>query len=122
MSFWSWSSERAAKIPVSADPGFEKRYSTPASFRVWTSNMPPVPVMVLRMASLSLTSTDWELPARRLARLARDLVAGPRPRRRVRRLIAHEPAIALPIEQPENLLEHYAAPNGRQPVDRHPRP
>src|SRR5438552_13445699 len=41
-------------MPVSAEPGFVKRYSTPASFRVWISNMPPVPVMVFRMrASLA---------------------------------------------------------------------
>src|SRR5262245_58004062 len=49
MSFWSPSSARAAKIPVSAEPGFVKRYSTPASFSVWSSSIPPVPVMVLRM-------------------------------------------------------------------------
>ena len=53
ISFWSWSSDSAAKIPVSAEPGFEKRKSTPASFRVWMSSMPPVPVMVLRMMVLS---------------------------------------------------------------------
>src|SRR5438128_1835323 len=55
-SRWSPSSARAAKMPVSADPGFVKRYSTPASFRVWISNIPPVPVMVLRMALLSFSS------------------------------------------------------------------
>jgi hypothetical protein len=39
-------------MPVSAEPGFVKRYSTPASFRVWISNIPPVPVMVFRMVDL----------------------------------------------------------------------
>src|SRR5215468_12465799 len=53
MSFWSPSSAMAAKIPVSAEPGFVKRYSTPASFKVWRSSMPPVPVIVFRMVSLS---------------------------------------------------------------------
>src|SRR6266446_546296 len=55
-SRWSPSSASAAKIPVSADPGFVKRYSTPASFRVWRSSIPPVPVMVLRMVSPCRTS------------------------------------------------------------------
>src|SRR2546427_3737193 len=54
MSFWSPSSASAAKIPVSAEPGFVKRYSTPASLRVWISNIPPVPVIVLRMVYLAL--------------------------------------------------------------------
>src|SRR5262245_8810664 len=54
MSFWSPSSASAAKIPVSAEPGFVKRYSTPASFSVWMSSMPPVPVIVLRMMSLAV--------------------------------------------------------------------
>src|SRR5882762_2332164 len=44
-------------MPVSAEPGFVKRYSTPASFRVWSSSMPPVPVMVFRMAP-SLAADD----------------------------------------------------------------
>src|SRR5262245_24137786 len=51
-SFWSPSSASPAKMPVSAEPGFVKRYSTPASFRVWISNIPPVPVMVFRMVDL----------------------------------------------------------------------
>src|SRR5712664_3538347 len=42
-------------MPVSAEPGLVKRYSTPASFRVWRSSIPPVPVMVLRMGSPSLS-------------------------------------------------------------------
>jgi hypothetical protein len=41
-------------MPVSADPGFEKRYSTPASFRVWSRSMPPVPVMVFRIVALTI--------------------------------------------------------------------
>src|SRR5262245_3567281 len=36
-------------MPVSADPGLVKRYSTPASLSVWMRIMPPVPVIVLRM-------------------------------------------------------------------------
>src|SRR6266571_1569889 len=53
-SRWSPASASAAKIPVSAEPGFVNRYSTPASFRVWSSNMPPVPVMVFRIVSLGV--------------------------------------------------------------------
>src|SRR5512132_3044648 len=41
-------------MPVSAEPGLVKRYSTPASFRVWRSSIPPVPVMVLRMVDLAV--------------------------------------------------------------------
>src|SRR2546426_2323951 len=123
MSFWSWSSERAAKIPVSAEPGFVKRYSTPASFRVWMSSMPPVPVMVLRMSVplsriSSAGSASRQLRARRLERLARDLVGRPRPRRRIRRLVAHEPVIALPVQEPEDFLEGYASAAGREPIER----
>src|SRR5262245_39696679 len=50
-------------MPVSAEPGLVKRYSTPASFRVWISSMPPVPVMVLRMGSLALGAFTPILPA-----------------------------------------------------------
>src|SRR6267142_1416762 len=56
--------------------------------------------------------------ARRLERLARDFVGGPRPRRGIRRLVAHEPAISLPVEEREDLLERHAAAAGRQPVER----
>src|SRR5438067_3303307 len=83
--------------------------------------MPPVPVIVLRMVVLSLISTistRWQLRACRLERLACDLVGGPRPRRRVRRLVAHESAIALPVEQREDLLERHTAPSGRQAIER----
>src|SRR5260221_10047723 len=41
-------------MPVSAEPGFVNRYSTPASFSVWRSSIPPVPVIVLRMVSLAV--------------------------------------------------------------------
>src|SRR5262249_52776676 len=59
----SLSSASAAKMPVSADPGFVKRYSTPASLSVWRSSIPPVPVMVLRMMSLALVSRGLKTPA-----------------------------------------------------------
>ena len=53
-SRWAPSSASAAKMPVSAEPGLEKRYSTPASFRVWSRSIPPVPVMVFRMVALTV--------------------------------------------------------------------
>src|SRR5215470_14400289 len=104
--------------------------------------MPPVPVMVLRIGVLSLSSKYSarldrrgpqprdgpqralprlalrQLGPRRLERLARDLVGGPGPGRRVRRLVAHEAAVALAVEQREDLLERHAAPPGRQAVER----
>src|SRR6266849_2093871 len=47
-------------MPVSAEPGLVKRYSTPASFRVWSSSIPPVPVMVLRMVDLAVIDrSQW---------------------------------------------------------------
>src|SRR5213594_1695352 len=71
------------------------------------------------MVSLSVGSASgWWTRARRLERLACDLVGRTRPRRRVRRLIAHEPAIALPVQELEDFLEGYAAPAGRQPIER----
>src|SRR5262249_2505670 len=105
--------------------------------------MPPVPVMVLRIGVLSLSSKysarlgrrgaqprgglqsalqrsarRRPLGQRRLERLARDLVGGSGPGRRVRRLVAHEAAVALAVEQREDLLEWHAAPSGRKPVQR----
>src|SRR5262249_33480692 len=59
-----------------------------------------------------------QLGPRRLERLARDLVGGSGPGRRVRRLVAHEAAVALAVEQREDLLERHAALSGRQPVQR----
>src|SRR5258705_8247823 len=51
---WSPSSAMAAKIPVSAEPGLVKRYSTPASLSVCRRSIPPVPVIVLRMGDLAV--------------------------------------------------------------------
>src|SRR5512145_464574 len=85
------------------------------------SSMPPVPVMVLRMVlplPLSLGSANGQVRARRLERLACDLVGRTRPRRRIRRLVAHEPAIALAVQEPEDFFERNASPAGRQPVER----
>src|SRR5258705_13619739 len=86
------------------------------------SSMPPVPVMVLRMNSLSLSlslrSAGWQVRARRFERLARALVGRTRPRRRIWRLVAHEPAIALPAQEPEDFLEGNASAAGRQPIQR----
>src|SRR6267142_1619485 len=80
--------------------------------------MPPVPVMVLRMEFLSPISTRWQVRAGGLECVARDLVGGTAPGRRFPRLVAHESAIALAVEQREDLLERHAPPPGRQPVER----
>src|SRR4030095_3714283 len=88
------------------------------------SSMPPVPVMVLRM-SLPLSprisaagSASRQLRARGLERLTRDVFRRARPGRRIRRLVAHEPAIALAVQEREDLLEGHAAAPRRQPVER----
>src|SRR5258706_291531 len=47
-------------MPVSADPGFVKRYSTPASLSVCSSNIPPVPGMVLAAEEVGVHEASYE--------------------------------------------------------------
>src|SRR5262245_39900204 len=87
------------------------------------SSMPPVPVMVLRIVVFlplsrisAAGSASRQLRPRGLERLARDVFRRARPGRRIRRLVAHEPPIALAVQEREDLLEGHAA------AARRPRP
>src|SRR5881398_2701244 len=77
-----------------------------------------------RWAWAARTSMGWpwertlagQAGARGGERLARDLLRGARPRRGIRRLVAQEAAVALEVEEREDLAEGHDALARGQPV------